>query len=620
MLNIKFIFNNKIFYLILRIFGIVIHFINYLLFIIVNTIEYSFVNLIGSHIFSLFCDIYTYMSFKDMKNNSNLIKSVNFVGLFLLHSFSIYLYSLSQHLSFKDSYLLQIISQQLNIIYSYFDNFSNFFLKKFIFRCGTDFYKYYLYVLYNHKSVLKDKPQFTALLEDIMFFTCEQAPQCIINKILSPILNFYYEITNLYSQILNLNLFMSIIRILLFNYNLFKIIKINFISKKETTDLQQQVYLDAHKTYLNSENYINTSEDYFINMDEGLLRNFFNKLDHNLNLNFNKYTYHLNNNLLECRNYISNDLLKLHMVFNLSIYYLKTIERLKVQTLDISTNLRSLMPFFCKYAQIQKTIDILTESKSNNKDENSNYPNNYFNHVLKDIQRLLFDHNQNKQDNIKIINKIEIKDLCVTINQKDILKNINLEFNKSFIGLYAESGSGKSVLLRTILGLFPYSGSIKINDCIHDNRDLIDSQAILCMQFSLIHNNKSIWYQISFDEQLSDYHKKFIVSLSKIFNLFDIIDNLPSKFDTVLFRENVGLSGGQLKKLMLIKSVYLCCISNKILLCDEPTSGLSINEGNLIIQRLKSISNKFNFKVIIACHTGTYHDTIFDQINYLYKN
>jgi ABC-type multidrug transport system ATPase subunit len=79
------------------------------------------------------------------------------------------------------------------------------------------------------------------------------------------------------------------------------------------------------------------------------------------------------------------------------------------------------------------------------------------------------------------------------------------------------------------------------------------------------------------------------------------------------------LSGGQLKKLMLIKSVYLCCSQKKILICDEPTTGISLEEGLLLIERVKIISKKFNFKVIIACHHGTYDKKIFDKVYYLNK-
>ena len=49
--------------------------------------------------------------------------------------------------------------------------------------------------------------------------------------------------------------------------------------------------------------------------------------------------------------------------------YLKTIGRIRLQTLDICSNLRSLMPFFCKYAQIQKSVDNLIESKPESKPE-----------------------------------------------------------------------------------------------------------------------------------------------------------------------------------------------------------------------------------------------------------
>ena len=73
--------------------------------------------------------------------------------------------------------------------------------------------------------------------------------------------------------------------------------------------------------------------------------------------------------------------------------------------------------------------------------------------------------------------KIEVKDLNLTINSHEILKNINLNIESGKIyGFIGRNGSGKSMLLKCICGLLkPNTGSVIVNNEDIYNKDLFPS-------------------------------------------------------------------------------------------------------------------------------------------------
>ena len=185
----------------------------------------------------------------------------------------------------------------------------------------------------------------------------------------------------------------------------------------------------------------------------------------------------------------------------------------------------------------------------------------------------------NKNVNDQIV--IEVNDLKKSFNGNVILENINFKlFEGESLAIIGASGSGKSVLLKNIIGLLkPDSGSIKINNKNIVNLPRLQKEKLLLelgitfqhgALFDSLRNWENIVFKIKNREKLSNKDAEILaVSIIKKLGLEPKILNLyPSE-----------ISGGMQKRIAIARAI---CGNPKILLFDEPTSGLDPVTGSLI--------------------------------------
>jgi len=185
----------------------------------------------------------------------------------------------------------------------------------------------------------------------------------------------------------------------------------------------------------------------------------------------------------------------------------------------------------------------------------------------------------NKIDNKKIV--IEVSNLRKSFNGNLILKDINFKlFEGESLAIIGASGSGKSVLLKNIIGLLtPENGSIKINDINIVNLPRVARENLLLelgitfqhgALFDSLKNWENIVFKVKNRKKLSKKDAR-ILALSIIRKLGlepKILDLYPSE-----------ISGGMQKRVAIARAI---CGHPKILLFDEPTSGLDPVTGSLI--------------------------------------
>ena len=184
-----------------------------------------------------------------------------------------------------------------------------------------------------------------------------------------------------------------------------------------------------------------------------------------------------------------------------------------------------------------------------------------------------------KNVNDKIV--IEVNDLKKSFNGNLVLEKINFKlFEGESLAIIGASGSGKSVLLKNIIGLLkPDSGSIKINNKNIVNLPRVQKENILLelgitfqhgALFDSLRNWENIVFKIKNREKLSNKDAEILaVSIIKKLGLEPKILNLyPSE-----------ISGGMQKRIAIARAI---CGNPKILLFDEPTSGLDPVTGSLI--------------------------------------
>lgn len=205
---------------------------------------------------------------------------------------------------------------------------------------------------------------------------------------------------------------------------------------------------------------------------------------------------------------------------------------------------------------------------------------------------------KNKLNNKTII---EVKNLTKSFNDTMVLNNINFKlFEGESLAIIGASGSGKSVLLKNIIGLLtPDKGSIKINGLEMVNLKRSAKEKVLLdlgitfqhgALFDSLQNWENIVFKIRNKEKLSDKDgKKLALSIIERLGLnSEILTLYPSE-----------ISGGMQKRVAIARAI---CGDPKVLLFDEPTSGLDPVTGSLIDKLIKTAVKTVGGSAITITH------------------
>lgn len=192
------------------------------------------------------------------------------------------------------------------------------------------------------------------------------------------------------------------------------------------------------------------------------------------------------------------------------------------------------------------------------------------------------------------INLIKFKGVRLSYGDKEVLKGINLEANKSeFIALVGSSGGGKSSLMNLLMRFYDVNGGeILINGTnlkdikIHSLRQNIG----LVTQRVYIFNDtvaKNVAYGREFNEDA-------VINALKLANAYEFVSKLDDGINTILNEFGTNLSGGQRQRIAIARALYQ---NPQILIFDEATSALD-NESEKEIT--KAINNLRSKKIIFV--------------------
>ena len=192
------------------------------------------------------------------------------------------------------------------------------------------------------------------------------------------------------------------------------------------------------------------------------------------------------------------------------------------------------------------------------------------------------------------INLIKFNNVRLNYGDKEVLKGINLEANKSeFIALVGSSGGGKSSLMNLLMRFYDVNGGeILINGTnlkdikIHSLRQNIG----LVTQRVYIFNDtvaKNVAYGREFNEDA-------VINALKLANAYEFVSKLDDGINTILNEFGTNLSGGQRQRIAIARALYQ---NPQILIFDEATSALA-NESEKEIT--KAINNLRTKKIIFV--------------------
>ncbi len=196
---------------------------------------------------------------------------------------------------------------------------------------------------------------------------------------------------------------------------------------------------------------------------------------------------------------------------------------------------------------------------------------------------------------------ISVQDLSVGFGDKIINKNLNLEvYRGEILGVVGASGTGKSVLLRTIIGLIPKrAGTInvfgqdfaKLND---DKRRAIECRwGILFQQgalFSSLSVKQNIQLPMREHLQMSE-HLMDDLAMLKI-EMVGLKPEAADKFPS-------ELSGGMIKRAALARALAL---DPEIVFLDEPTSGLDPISAGEFDELIATLQKTLGLTVFMVTH------------------
>lgn len=195
---------------------------------------------------------------------------------------------------------------------------------------------------------------------------------------------------------------------------------------------------------------------------------------------------------------------------------------------------------------------------------------------------------------------IEVRDITKSFDDKTVLHGVSARFETGKTNLIiGQSGSGKTVLIKSIVGLLkPDSGEI-----LYDGRDLMQmnpeqTRALrkeigMLFQGSALFDSETVLGNVMFPLiMFSDMTREEMLDrahfcLERV-NLKGADKKYPSE-----------ISGGMQKRVAIARAIAL---NPKYLFCDEPNSGLDPRTSILIDELLSDITHEYNITTIINTH------------------
>lgn len=212
---------------------------------------------------------------------------------------------------------------------------------------------------------------------------------------------------------------------------------------------------------------------------------------------------------------------------------------------------------------------------------------------------------------------IEVRDVHKCFGQTEVLKGISSTFEEGQVNLViGTSGSGKTVLVKTMVGLFEADeGQI-----LYDDRDLTQMRKIerkaLRREVGMLFQGTALFDSLNVEENIR-------------FPL-DMFTNWSYKakrerVDEVLGRVNLEganekytaeLSGGMRKRVGIARAIVM---NPKYLICDEPNSGLDPQTSLVIDNLLKEITEYYGIVTVVNTHDMNSVIHVGDKVIFLHN-
>ena len=195
---------------------------------------------------------------------------------------------------------------------------------------------------------------------------------------------------------------------------------------------------------------------------------------------------------------------------------------------------------------------------------------------------------------------IRVENITKSFNDVEILKGISTEFEKGKTNLIiGQSGSGKTVFLKCLLGLFEINtGTIrfedkKLKEMTGKDRTILRQEMGMVFQGSALFDSMTVEENIMFPMQMftkkadSEIRDRANIAIKRV-NLINANTKFPDE-----------ISRGMKKRVAIARAIVM---NPKYLFCDEPNSGLDPKTAILIDNLIQEITAEFKITTVINTH------------------
>ena len=207
---------------------------------------------------------------------------------------------------------------------------------------------------------------------------------------------------------------------------------------------------------------------------------------------------------------------------------------------------------------------------------------------------------------------IRVKDLVVGFRQQTVIDHLSLDVRRGeILGLVGASGGGKSVLMRTIIGLIPKrSGYIEVMGVDIDNRRARDVRT--AAMWGILFQQGALFSSLTALQNVQFPLRENLVLSQALMN-----EIATAKLEMVGLAHEDGekypseLSGGMTKRVALARALAL---DPAIVFLDEPTSGLDPIAAGDFDELIKTLQETLELTVFMVTHDLASLKTVCDRV------
>ncbi len=222
---------------------------------------------------------------------------------------------------------------------------------------------------------------------------------------------------------------------------------------------------------------------------------------------------------------------------------------------------------------------------------------------------------------------LDISDLWLSIGEQNILRGVSLSVAAGrVVGLVGESGAGKSMLGRVVLGIAPANARITGGTVLFSGRDITrvdehERRDLLGREIALVPQNPMTALNpvARIEPQITDVlrmHLRLDGTAARR-RALELLDSVHLREPRRLLRQYPHELSGGMRQRVLIAIAFAC--KPRLIIADEPTTALDVTVQRQILRLLKELQQSFGTAVLFITHDLGVVSKICDEVHVIHS-